>query len=359
MSAEYRFSLDAGRTKFHCPACSKRRFVKFINNHTGEYLSDDYGRCDRQESCGYFKAPDTGKKIYYISCLKVDEYSEKALQITDSFGTINYVPKSAITENDNNGCWVYEWFLIDSNINYSSTEFKFIDNDVVYNYVAPKVIEPEPTYHELELLDDLFINEKSNDNLTKWLLSMFPAREVNTAKLEYFITSTNQRWNNTTIFWQIDENELIHGGKMMLYNDAKGKRVKEPKPCIDWLHRHVKNDEFNLKQCLFGLHLINTDYSKPIAICEAEKGAYFMRVLFDHFIWLATGSEGNLKYELLKPIKNREIILYPDKGKAFTSWSKKANELNNKGFKITVSKILEESDLQDGSDLVDYYLLKE
>lgn len=49
----------AGHTakKFVCPACGKKRFVKFFNFETNEYLDDKFGRCDREEHCGYYQSP--------------------------------------------------------------------------------------------------------------------------------------------------------------------------------------------------------------------------------------------------------------------------------------------------------------
>ena len=50
---QYRYQLDPSSKKFHCPECSKKRFVKYIDNETGEYTDSHYGRCDRETSCRY------------------------------------------------------------------------------------------------------------------------------------------------------------------------------------------------------------------------------------------------------------------------------------------------------------------
>ena len=81
-----------------------------------------------------------------------------------------------------------------------------------------------------------------------------------------------------------------------------------------------------------------------------------MSLFMPDFIWLATGSKQNLKYDLMKPLKNREVILFPDKGE-FDVWQHKANKLLEKGFAITVSSLLEDIDEAiTGSDLADLYL---
>lgn len=67
-----------------------------------------------------------------------------------------------------------------------------------------------------------------------------------------------------------------------------------------------------------------------------EKTAIVISIFLSEFIWLATGSKGNFKFEMLKPIKKRNIVSFPDKGE-YINWLNKATELNAIGFKITVS----------------------
>lgn len=53
----YRYVLDKSSKKHYCPLCKKKRFVRYIDNHTNNYLSDEFGRCDREQSCGYHTDP--------------------------------------------------------------------------------------------------------------------------------------------------------------------------------------------------------------------------------------------------------------------------------------------------------------
>jgi hypothetical protein len=58
-----------------------------------------------------------------------------------------------------------------------------------------------------------------------------------------------------------------------------------------------------------------------------------MSMFLPNFIWLATGSKSNFKYELLKPLKKRNCITFPDKVE-FTNWSNKAKELKSEVLKL-------------------------
>jgi hypothetical protein len=193
------------------------------------------------------------------------------------------------------------------------------------------------------------------DNLTTFLLDNFTFDEVDKAISNYYLTGTNLCWKNATMFWQIDNKEQIRGAKIMLYNKHTGKRVKEPYKHINWLHKAIKKPDFNLCQCLFGLHLINEDYQKDIAIVESEKTAIIMSIFLPEFIWVATGSKSNFKIDLLQPLKKRKCFAFPDKGE-FNNWNNKATELNQQGYKIAVSNLLEKTEFNNGFDLADYYL---
>ena len=282
---QFKYKLDKSSKKFVCPKCGKRTFVKYIETETGNYLTDDLGRCDRETNCCYHKPPK-GKENKTIEIINI-----------------------------------------------------------------PKL---PPTYHSLELVQKSFLNCSQN-NFVAFLQTLFTSDEVMGAVNKYLIATSNH-YAGATIFWQIDNLELIHAGKILQYNSETGKRVKdqEGKSLINWVHSVSKLKDFNLKQCLFGLHLIKERNTNTIAIVEAEKTAVVMSLFKPEYTWLSTGSKQGFKYEMLLPIKQYKIIAFPDKSE-FNDWHKKANELNNQGFNISVSDLIENTNYPTGTDLADVY----
>jgi hypothetical protein len=255
-----------------------------VDNETGNYLTENYGRCDRQTECKYYAQPTNEKKHFTI--FKIPEV----------------IPTS---------------------------------------YINNKLIDKTET-------------DYNQNNFVKFLFNYFDAKQVGKV-LEAYHVGTSKHWEGANIFWQIDNKNKVRTGKIMLYNEVSGKRIKEPYNCINWVHSVLKLKDYNLKQCLFGLHRINIDLSKPIAIVESEKTAIILSIEAPDFLWLATGSKSNLKEELLKPIKNRKIILHPDKGE-FKDWQKVVIQLKAKGYKIAISDLLEQMEQKQGFDLADYYI---
>jgi predicted RNA-binding Zn-ribbon protein involved in translation (DUF1610 family) len=69
-TSTYRYRLDKSSRKFTCPKCGKRKFVRFVDCVTGDYLAEKYGRCDRESNCGYFHNPYDDSKPETITPTK-------------------------------------------------------------------------------------------------------------------------------------------------------------------------------------------------------------------------------------------------------------------------------------------------
>ena len=283
---QYKYNLDISGKKFVCPKCNKRTFVKLMEFETGNYLSDEFGRCDRETNCSYHNTP--------------------------------------------------------------KTEF---NNSYEVKYIPP----PEPSFHDYNLVSQSGRNFKEN-YFVQFLKTLFTPDQVKNAILKYLI-GTSKHWSGATVFWQIDNNEKVRHGKVMLYDPETGKRKKknDGKAYINSVRSILKLENFNLNQCLFGLHLINESTQRTIAVVESEKTAVLMSVFKPQYIWVATGMKGGFKYENLKPIKDYKIIAFPDKTE-YSDWQHKAIELNSVGFKIIVNEWLEQTDYEAGTDFADVYI---
>lgn len=287
---QFKYILDKSSKKFKCPKCNSLRYVRFINNETSEYIDYNFGRCDREQECGYFNLPSSNTK--------------------------------SITYNS-----FYE----------TKTE--------VPSYLDSHLVSKTLTQYE-------------NNNFTLYLKSLFDEQKVTEVINKYKI-GTSKYYINSTVFWQIDNHNNVHTGKVMAYNPITGKRIKNAtgRSLINWVHKITKKENYILKQCLFGLHLVNSE-TKIIHLVESEKTAVIMSVLIPEFTWLATGSNGNFNLTLLEPIKDISIVAIPDAGE-YLNWLEKAKQLNRSGFKINISDFVENNkNVIKGWDLVDLIILE-
>ena len=218
-----------------------------------------------------------------------------------------------------------------------------------------------PSFHRNDLVE---ISMKNDNNFLKYLRFLVGITKAKEVQEKYKI-GTLPEFNNGTIFWQIDEQKKVRAGKIIQYFET-GKRKKN----ITWMHQFLKMkkeiSDYNLSQCLFGLHLITEDKSSVIALVESEKTACVMSVKFPDFLWLSCGAKGEFKLRKLETIKHRKIIAYPDceiqknGTTTYQEWKKKATEFNKLGFEIYVSDLLEkEASLQQkrqGIDIVDFFM---
>lgn len=192
------------------------------------------------------------------------------------------------------------------------------------DWQATTYVEPPTSYIDYLLFDRTFNTGQPNHFFT-WLRKIF---DVVTAfgLIQTYRLGTSKHWHGATIFWQFDVNEKIRGGKIMLYNPENGKRVKEPKAHITWVHQAARMKEYNLSQCLFGEHLLNQRPEASVKIVESEKTAIVASVIYPEHIWLASGSLTNLSASRCQVLKGRTISLIPDGG-AESQWLDKCTQL--------------------------------
>lgn len=287
-------------SKGTCPQCgSKHKFTYFVDAVTGERFGDEYGRCDRVNSCGYYKSPIG------------DVLKEKSI----------FVPSSKVK------------------VDYQEVDY--------INTIDPS--------HVLRSMSN------GMDCLTYFLLNNFNNTSVKEVLKRYNVGSVD-KWNGkATVFWQIDSEYSVRTGKIMMYNPADGKRIKKPIPLIAWVHTPINTNDFgeicdySLQQCFFGEHLINTG-ADEFYVVESEKTAILGAIYKPNSQWLATGSLQNINLTRLEPFESKKLIFFPDKGKGFMDWTKKLEEFKDR-FNIEISDFLEKQDgVSEGDDIGDWII---
>lgn len=226
-----------------------------------------------------------------------------------------------------------------------------------------KVMQHEqPTsYIDNELMERTLSNYSINPLFV--FLTGIIGKEETERIFRLYKVGTSKKWNGATVYWQIDRYGRVRSGKIMLYNSSDGHRVKEPHSYVSWVHSELHLDNFNMKQCLFGEHLLSQDPSKPIAIVESEKSALIASHFMPDFIWLATGGiHGCFKEESIKVLKKRSVMLCPDLG-AFEVWKAKMPMLSAVCSKVIISEHIElvatEEQRKNGLDIADFLLMTE
>jgi hypothetical protein len=196
----------------------------------------------------------------------------------------------------------------------------------------------------------------NRNNLVNFLIAHFDTDQV----LRKYYVGTADYWGGSTIFWQVDTNSKVRTGKIIQYNPETGRRVKEPFNHVTWVHRILNLPNFELRQCLFGEHLLN-ESSMPVAIVESDKSAIIASIYFPQFTWLATGGLMNLTAQKCRVLKGKTVLLIPDL-KAYDKWQQIAKELSSlmrrTRFKILdlFEKTSTDQEREEGYDIADYLI---
>lgn len=289
--------ISGGGNRYTCPRCGRRKcFTRYIDTETGEYLSDDCGKCNHESSCGYHYTP---RQFF-------SDHPE--CKVKDNFPTryINGAP-------------------------------------VLLKRQPPKVIAI-PEYHQTEFYP-LSWAEKAvyrPSTFKEWFM-MLPYEEQVKADvlMMYYVGATQKdvivdgvNHGPAAVFCMIDEKQRLHDAKMIAYN-ADGHRVEgwgnsmravcertKRGPQLQWTEK-----------VLFGLHLLPRYPDKVCCIVESEKTALVCACRYPQYLWLATGGCSNLQAEKLKPLMDRKLIVYPDSGE-LEKWKDKMRASGHKDYRV-------------------------
>lgn len=262
--------------------------------------------------------------------------------------------RSFVRFKDNEGEYIEEKFgRCDREVNCAY----FLKPEEEDNFIHKVYEEPKPTsFIPAEYAVNTYRDYDQN-NLFKWLVSKFGSQRIGELIRQYRVgvDDSSPYTRDWVIFWQYDIENRIRSGKLIKYK-PDGHRDKESS--ATWYHSKVRSakpvfPDFNLKQCLFGEHLL-IDNKKPIAIVESEKTALIASLFIDRYLWLGCGGIQELRAEKVYVLKNRSVTVFPDLG-AYDNWKIKADDL---GFNISdhLEKIATDQDRKEGKDLADYLI---
>ena len=152
------------------------------------------------------------------------------------------------------------------------------------------------------------------------------------------------------IYWYADKDGIVRMGKVMAYstNGHRNHAITPSSIAKELSKRGEIPADYVIKKTLFGEHLLRDSLlsDKTIGIVESEKTSIICSLFLPNLLWMATGSFGNLQEERMSAVMSRNLILFPDTdmdGYAYGTWSKRAEELNKKGWHIQVSDYLEKT----------------
>jgi len=336
---EHRYTLEKGSKKHHCPDCGKKRFVRFVDIETGEYLPKQYGRCDKGDG-HYFLDP---RKDGYAKMIQEQEQGNRS-ELPN-----NWKPKRKKT------------------IPQPTPEPVFFDFETFKQTLEPK------RYEKNTFIQNLFYRVRfpfEVDEVTK-VIQLYRLGTV---------ANGYRAGANTFPFIDIKGNvravqvkqfdEQNHTtGTDFLHSIIEKHHTRNNKPLPEWLEAYTKQDK--RISCLFGEHLLSKYHSNPVALVEAPKTAVYGTLYFglpetpESLIWLAVYNKSSFSFDKLKVLQGRFVYVFPDlskDGNTFKEWETKAKEYERRltGTRFVFSDLLEqlapERDKSEGNDLADYLI---
>ena len=322
MEITYRYKLEKGSKKFQCPRCERKTFKRYIDSESGEYLSPEFGRCDREQNCSYHLIPSSEGKREFIP---IESFSRKGPERV-FFDLETYL------------------LTLDPERYESNT---FIQN-LFYNVPYPFEVEEVTKVIEMYWLGTI-INGYRSGAVTFPFIDI--DRNIRAVQVKQFDEENHTKGT-----------DFLHS-IMIKHLEKKGEKIPS------WLREY--SDQDKKISCLFGEHLLSDYPYNPVAIVEAPKTAVYGSLCFgppetsEDLIWLAVYNKSSFSLDKLKVLKGRRVIVFPDlssDGGTYAEWKRKAESFARDlpGTSFIFSDLLEEKaseeDKKRGLDLADFLI---
>lgn len=322
MRGHYRFRLE-GKLRTTCPSCgARKKFSPYVDTLTGEAVdAAECGKCSRLVNCAYHLPP----REYFAShggdsrlpvgarCLLRATFREMPREPYDARGAFEATCSRALEGNS-----LYRFFTR-------------LFRDSARAFIPERV---------------------------------FRLYGVGTSRL----------WGGSPIFWLLDSDGTPRDGKIMGYDPANGKRVKEPWPRISWTSSRQSaaraKDYAPIERPIFGSQLVGLFDSQTLVVVESEKTALLMAAMvvargesFGRVLPLALGGLSSLtdykRGQLRRWLsQGRRIVFMPDRG-CLDRWESMAAEVRRSpDDPVEVSDLVERLEgCAPGEDLGDAIVL--
>ena len=338
MNTEHRYIFEKGSKKHRCPNCDKKRFVRYIDTQTGEYLPEQYGRCDREINC-----PQQEYNNPYL-----DGYA-KAIWEQEQGNKTDWKPQQPkrIKKPVNKPKRAFIPVEV-----FNRTRAGYEQNTFIQNLLTRVAFPFE--VQDIEKVISLYHLGTVQNGYRKGA-NTFPFIDIQN-KVRAIQVKQFDEQNHTT-------------GTDFLHSIIEKHHTRNNKPLPEWLEAYNKNE--TKVSCLFGEQLLSKYPYNPVALVEAPKTAIYGTLYFGfpeqptNLLWLAVYNLSSLNLNKCQALKGRNVYLFPDlskDGKAFELWSNKANEIQKRlqGTYFHVSDLLEQlapqQDKEQGKDIADYLI---
>jgi len=340
MNTEHRYSLEKGSKKYRCPNCGKKRFVRYIDTNTGEYLPEQYGRCDRESNCSYHLNPYLDG---YAKAVWEQEQGNRS-ELPN-----NWKPKrkKAIPLPTPEPIF-FDFDTFKQTLQPERYEKNTFIQNLFYRVQFPFEVDEVTKVIQLYRLGTVANGYRAGANTFPFIDIKGNVRAVQVKQFD--------EQNHTT-------------GTDFLHSIIEKHHTRNNKPLPEWLEAYTKQDK--RISCLFGEHLLSKYHSNPVALVEAPKTAVYGTLYFglpeapESLIWLAVYNKSSFSFDKLKVLQGRFVYVFPDlskDGNTFKEWETKAKEYESRlpGTRFIFSDLLEqlapERDKSEGNDLADYLI---
>ena len=343
---QHRYTLEKGSKKHHCPDCNKKTFVLYIDTETGDYLPEQYGRCDRESKCSYHLNPylDGYAKAIWEQEQKVTGVTKVTVLKQKYFRT---QPKPQPTPEP----VFFDFETFKQTLQPERYEKNTFIQNLFYRVQFPFEGNEVTKVIQLYRLGTVANGYRAGANTFPFIDIKGNVRAVQVKQFD--------EQNHTT-------------GTDFLHSIIEKHHTRNNKPLPEWLEAYTRQDK--RITCLFGEHLLSKYHSNPVALVEAPKTAVYGTLYFglpetpESLIWLAVYNKSSFSFDKLKVLQGRFVYVFPDlskDGNTFKEWETKAKEYESRlpGTRFIFSDLLEQlatpEQREQGADIADVLITKD